>query len=136
MRLALRIGGWTNIAIGVGHLLAVVRLRWVCEQLGMLAQIDRWARLHPQLPVLATIAAGCFFCVLGLYGLSAAGDVPPLPFVKPAILAIAVVYLLRAIGGTGTGGFLEDRTAMQVAFSAIALLVGVVHTVGGLMLIR
>lgn len=97
---------------------------------GIGPEMDRLGGVHFLLPYLLSIATGVGFCVSGLYALSAAGDFRPLPLVKPAIVAIAGIYLLRAVGGTGMGGFIEDGSLKQVAFSSIALVIGVLYAVG------
>ena len=70
------------------------------------------------------------FCVFGLYALAAAGDIGWLPFLRPAIILISWVYLVRAVGGTGMGGFIEDATFKEAAFSTVALTIGVLYAIG------
>lgn len=134
--LSLRVGGWANIAIGALHLLMLVRLQWVFDSLGMTADMERVARIHPLLPALMTIAGAGAFFVFGLYALSAAGDLRPLPFTKYVLAGIALVFLARAVGGTGLGGFFEDRNAMELSFSGIAFVVGCAYAVGAFVLFR
>ena len=91
---------------------------------------DRLGGVHFVLPYLLSITTGAVFCVFGLYAFSAAGALHPLPLVKPAIVAIAGVYLLRAVGGTGMGGFIADCSLKEAAFSSIALVIGLLYAVG------
>ena len=49
--LSLRIGGWANIAIGIGHVLSMARMRETLQWVGG-PDFDRLYGLHPTLPYL------------------------------------------------------------------------------------
>ncbi len=70
---ALRVGGWANILIGVGHWVAMVRLREISEWVGG-PLVDR-PGVFMLVPYALTLGAGCIFIIFGLYALSAVGDV-------------------------------------------------------------
>jgi hypothetical protein len=127
---ALKIGGWINLLIGALHVLAIVRMREVANWIGASAEMDRAAEMFVVLPHLLTLVAGMVFVAFGVYALSAAGAIGSLWGTTPAIVAIAVVYLLRALGGFGAGGFLEDASLKERIFSGIALVVGCLYSVG------
>ncbi len=126
---ALRIGGWTNILIGVGHIVAMARLREISDWVGG-PGFDGPLALHPSFPYLLTFATGLVFVGFGLYALSACGDIRPLPFSSLVILAITWIYVGRAVGGVGIGGFLEDVQVREFVFSSIALAVALLYGIG------
>ena len=130
MKLALGIAGWANIVIGALHVLILVRAREMFYWVGIGPEMDRLAAVHFLLPYLLSVATGAVFCVFGLYALAAAGDIGWLPFLRPAIILISWVYLVRAVGGTGMGGFIEDATFKDAAFSTVALTIGVLYAIG------
>ncbi len=127
--LALRIGGWANILIGVGHVLAMVRLREISEWVGGPGD-GRLQALHPSLPYLLTFGTGLVFVGFGLYALSACGDIRRLPVSRLVVLGITWIYVVRAVGGVGIGGFLEDVRAREFVFSSIALAIAVLYGIG------
>ncbi len=132
---ALRIGGWTNILIGVGHILAMARLREILNWVGG-PEFDSLHALHPSFPYLLTFGTGLVFVGFGLYALSACGDIRPLPFSRLVILAITWIYVVRAVGGVGIGGFLEDVQVREFVFSSVALAVAVLYGIGARALLR
>ena len=127
--LALRVAGWANIVIGAGHVFSMVRMRETLEWVGG-PDFDRLSELHPTLPYLATLGAALAFVAAGLYALAAAGDVPRLPLTNLAILAIMWIYFVRAIGGAGVGGYIEDERLRDVVFSTVALAIAILHAIG------
>ena len=127
---ALTVAGWSNIVIGILHVVTLIRAREMFYWVGIGPDMDRLSRVHVVLPYLLSVAAGAAFCVCGLYGLSAARVVRPLPLLGPGLMAIAGIFLLRAVGGTGLGGFLEDSCLKENAFSAVALVIGILYAVG------
>ncbi len=125
---ALRAGGWANILIGVGHWVAMVRLRGISEWVGG-PLVDR-PGVFMLVPYTLTLVTGCIFIIFGLYALSAVGDVRGLPYSTPVVVFVCWIFLLRALGGTGMGGILEDVDVKNLAFSSIALVVGVLYALG------
>ncbi len=126
--IALRIGGWANILIGVGHWVAMVRLRQISEWVGG-PLVDRPGVLA-LVPYALTLVTGCIFIIFGVYALSAVGDVRRLPYSTPLVVFVSWIFLLRGLGGTGMGGFIEDVDVKNFAFSSIALLVGALYALG------
>ncbi len=125
---ALRAGGWANILIGVGHWVAMVRLREISEWVGG-PLVDR-PGVFMLVPYALTLGAGCIFIIFGLYALSAVGDVRRLPYSTPVVVFVCWIFLLRGLGGTGLGGFIEDIDVKNLAFSSIALVVGALYALG------
>jgi len=125
----LRIGGWANLAIAAGHVVALgwawTVFRWVDVE----AEMRDLADQNAALPYFFTLLAAAFFLAFGLYGLSGAGDLRPLPILRPVLGFVAVVYLLR---GTLVGGLqaLLARDVKEIVFAAIALLIGLCYASG------
>ncbi len=132
--LALRIAGWANIVIGGGHVVSMLWMRETLEWVGG-PDFDRLHGIHPTFPYLATLGAALAFVAFGLYALAAAGDLPRLPLTNLAILGIMWIYFVRAIGGVGIGGFIEDERFRDVAFSSVALVIAVLYAIGARALI-
>lgn len=100
------------------------RLFGAGERFVRAAQAGRWY------PAVVTAGIALVLATWGLYALSGAGVVDPLPLLRPALIAITVIYLLRGVLGpfalTGTG----RSGRFIVVSSAICLLYGLVHLVG------
>ena len=125
---ALRVGGWANIAIGVGHLLAMLRLREISAWVGGPSVGD--PVFHPLFPYVLTFGTALVFIGFGLVALTASMDGRRLPFQTAGVVAIAWIFLLRAVGGTGLGGFMEDTDVKNFCFSLVALAVSVLYGLG------
>lgn len=137
--LSLRIGGWTNLVIGVGHLVGLLWAREFFYWTGIGADMERLADAHTLLPYALTVIVASFFIGFGLYALSGAGDLRPLPFLRSVIVAIAGIYLLRGLSGitfafqTEGGSFLS---LLEIAYSVVALLIGLCFAFGAWRLLR
>lgn len=57
----------------------------------------RAAEMGRRFPAIVTAAIAIVLALWSAYALSAAGALPPLPLLKPAISAITLVYLLRGL---------------------------------------
>lgn len=90
---------------------------------------------NPPLLAAAGIGAAVLFLVFGLYGLSGARFLRPLPLLRPALVGIAVIYLIRGVAvipavlvrlqspvATGSGTELIPASA--------ALIVGIAYAAG------
>lgn len=127
---ALRIAGWTTLLIALGHALAVLRMRDAAHWTGVGPEFDRLGERFFLLPHLMTLGAAAVFAAFGVYALSGAGDIRPLPWLRSALAAIAALFLVRALGGLGFGGLLEDEGVKQQAFSCASLALGLLYLAG------
>jgi hypothetical protein len=96
------------------------------ESMARLAASGSWY------PTLITIGIAAVLACWSAYAASAAGLLPPMPFLKAALSAITAVYLLRGIGGfflaaLAPGG---NSPAFWLWSSAICLTIGIVHAAG------
>jgi hypothetical protein len=102
-RLALKLGGWASVAIGVFHLVGLL-FAWT---------FFRWTTIEPEmrelsakneaLPYVLTALTAFAFVVAGLYALAAAGGFRRLPLLRVGLAAVAVGYLIRGIAGVPNG---------------------------------
>jgi len=127
---ALRVAGWSNLAIGLLHLIALPWERRMSYWVGIGPAMDRLEHRHFLLPYAMWVAAAAAFGACGLYTLSAAGSSRSLPLTGAAIVVITCIYVVRAVGGSGLGGFIEDASVKEAAFSTVALTLAVLYVVG------
>jgi hypothetical protein len=129
----LKLGGYINILIAVGHIVGLFWADKMFEVTGIGKEMTELAQTHSLLPYLLTIFVAIVFFIFGLYGLSAENKFRQLPFLKLVIFAIAGIYLLRGIGELIFD--LEKQQAnqiLEVTYSLIAVFIGLLFLVGGL----
>lgn len=130
--LMLRLSGAANIAIALMHVIGLLWAEQFFRWAGASEMMAELRQTHFLLPYVITLGAAGVFAVFGLYAFSATGDIPRLPLMKLALTGIAVVYILRGVGGfleVGAGGW-------DLIFAACALLIGLGYAFGAWMLIR
>jgi hypothetical protein len=83
-------------------------------------------------PALITIGIASVLAGWSAYAASAAGLLPPLPFLRTALLGITAVYMLRGIGGLFLAAFAPggNSPAFWAWSSVICLFIGIVHAAG------
>src|SRR5262249_3525392 len=97
---ALRVAGWSNLAIGLLHLIALPWERRMSYWVGIGPAMDRLEHRHFLLPYAMWIAAAAAFGACGLYTLSAAGSSRSVPLTRAAIVVVTCIYVVRAVGGS------------------------------------
>ena len=129
----LKLGGYINIFIGIGHIVGLFWADKMFEVTGIGKEMTELSQIHFSLPYMLTIFVAVVFFVFGLYGLSADNKFKKLPFLKPVIFLIAGIYLFR-----GMGEMIFDSQKQQVSpflettYSSIAILIGLLFLLGGL----
>ena len=116
----------------VGHLPRLFRLDAAFRLYRIEPLMDRPAACWPPIPWLITLgAAGCL-AICGLYALSAAGTLRPLPLLRPAVYAIGSLFVLRALGGAAA--FIRNGalTPAELAATVIAGTIGTLYLAGGI----
>lgn len=129
----LKLGGYINILIAIGHIVGLVCADRMFEITGIGKEMSELSQTHISLPYLMTIFVAIVFFIFGLYGLSADNKFRKLPFLKFGIYTIAGIYLLRGIGELIFD--LEKQRASQfleVTYSLIAIIIGLLFLIGGL----
>jgi len=82
-------------------------------------------------PTLITLTIATILAVWGAYAFSGAGLLPRLPLLRPALIAIAAIFLARAAALPLLFSVMPDRSsAFLWTSSAIVLAFGIVHAVG------
>ncbi|AZD31678.1 hypothetical protein [Pseudomonas chlororaphis] len=128
--MALVIGAGLSLLAALMHVGVIMvgpswyRLFGAGERFVRAAQAGRW------FPAVVTAGIALVLAAWAAYALSAAGVIGPLPLLRPALIAITLVYLLRGLLGpvalAGTG---RSRRFIFVS-STICLVYGLVHLLG------
>jgi len=133
----LKLGGYINILISIGHIVGLFWADKMFEVTGIGKEMAELAQIHFSLPYLLTIFVAIVFFIFGLYGLSADNKFKKLPFLRPAIFIIAGIYLLRGIGELILD--LDKQQAnqfLEITYSLIAVFIGLLFLIGGLKKLR
>lgn len=128
----LKLGGYINIFIAVGHLIGLIWADQMFEVTGIGKEMTELAQTHSLLPYLVTIFVAIVFFIFGLYGLSADNKFRKLPFLKTVIFLIAGIYLLRGLGELVTDNIQGTNSTSETIYSIFALTVGLLFLFGGL----
>lgn len=129
----LKLGGYINIIIAFGHIIGLFWAKEMFEVTGIGKEMSELAQTHTSLPYLLTVFVAVFFFIFGLYGLSADGKLKELPYLKPVIFIIAIIYLLRGIGELIADMQIQQANALlETLYSLIAVGIGLLFLVGGL----
>lgn len=132
----LTVAGWLDFAAAVTHFAIIAggpawyRFFGAGEQMAQMAAKKQWR------PVIITTAIALMLLIWALYCWSAAGFLPPLPWLLPVLAAITVIYSLR-----GVAGFLlllipqhplvrQNSSRFWLVSSLICLLFAGVHGAG------
>ena len=124
-------GAYFNFIIAVAHVIGLFWAKQFFEVTGIGKEMERASAIHSSLPYISTIVVAVFFFLFGLYGFSGAGKYRKLPFLKIGLLTIAIIYLIRGIGGFFIS--IPESTAMplfEYIYSAIAAIIGLFYYLG------
>lgn len=129
----LKLGGYINIVIAIGHLIGLFWADKMFEVTGIGKEMSELAQSHSSLPYLITIFVAIVFFLFGLYGLSADNKFRKLPFLKPVIFTIAAIYLLRGVGELILSLNKQPlNQSLEVTYSLFAVFIGLLFLIGGL----
>jgi hypothetical protein len=82
-------------------------------------------------PTLITLGITAMLAMAALYAWSGAGVIGRLPLVRPALMVITAIYLVRAAALPAMLVHMRDLgTSFLVLSSVIVLVFGVVHAIG------
>jgi hypothetical protein len=82
-------------------------------------------------PTLITLAIAAVLAIWSAYAFSGAGLLPRLPLLRPALVAIAAIFLARAAALPLLFRVMPDRSsAFLWTSSAIVLAIGIAHAIG------
>lgn len=129
----LKLGGYINILIAIGHIVGLFWADKMFEVTGIGKEMTELTKTHSSLPYLLTIFVAIVFFFFGLYGLSADNKFRQLPFLKFGIFSIAIIYLLRGIGEL-IFDLEKQQTSqfLEVTYSLISIIIGLLFLIGGL----
>lgn len=124
-------GGIASGAAALAHLLCIAGGASWYRAMGAGERMARQVEAGRLGPHLVTLAIATVLATWSAYALSGAGVIRPLPLLRPALVAITAVYLLRAAALPVMLRTMPDRSAtFLVVSSAIVLAIGAVHAVG------
>ncbi len=128
----LKLGGYINILIAVGHIVGLIWADKMFKVTGIGKEMTELAQIHNSLPYLLTVFGAVMFFIFGFYGLSADNKFRKLPFLKPVIFLIAGIYLLRGVGGLIADKIQETNSTTETMYSLVAVAIGLLFLIGGL----
>ena len=102
MKTRLRLGAILHFIIAIGHVACLFFLEEAFKAYDILDEMTSMCFGHTWLLYALTITLALAFTVVGLYALSAAGDIKRLPLQRFVIIAIVVVYSIRTVLGLGS----------------------------------
>ena len=102
MKTRLRLGAILHFIIAIGHVACLFFLEEAFKAYDILDEMNRMSFGQTWLLYVLTIVLALAFTVAGLYALSASGDIKRLPLQRLVIIAIVVVYSIRAVLGLGS----------------------------------
>ena len=120
-----------NFLLAAGHVLCLFRLDAAFRLYRIEPFIDRLAAFWPPIPYLITLGVACGLTVCGLYALSAAGAIRPLPLLRPAVYAIGAVFALRGLAGFAAMSLACDFRSADLAAAVVAGAIGALCLAGG-----
>ena len=128
----LRLGGYLNLAIAIGHIIGLFWAKEMFEITGIIREMEQLATFHASFPYFLTVFVAIVFFLFGLYGLSASGKIKQLPWLKTGILTIAAIYLVRGLGEIVYAAFQPIKPPLsETLFSLIAICLGLLFLFGG-----
>ena len=112
-----------NFLLAAGHVLCLFRLDAAFRLYRIEPFMDRLAALWPPIPYLITLGVACGLTVCGLYALSAAGAIRPLPLLRPAVYAIVAGFAAMSLAC--------DFRSADLAAAVVAGAIGALCLAGG-----
>ncbi len=125
-------GGIGSILIAVLHVILLAK-----PSLYNYFGADELADMHAEgnkFTGLVTAGLVGIFALWGMYGLAGAEKIDPLPWMRPVLIAIGVIYLLRALllPGELFKVIFKGESIKFVFFSLISLAMGLLYLFGTL----
>ena len=124
-------GGILSALAALAHLLCIIGGPNWYRFFGAGEGMARLAERGSLTPVLITVTIAGMLAVWSLYARSGSGYIDRLPLLRPVLLAIAAVYLLRAAALPIMLKTMADRgTTFLIISSIIVLVYGLIHAIG------
>jgi len=123
--------GALNAGAALLHLACIIGGPTWYRFLGAGERMARLAERGSLRPTLITIGIATMLGLWSAFAFSGAGVLPHLPLLRPALIAICVIYALRAAALPAMLSRMPDRSrAFLVLSSAIVLGFAIVHGIG------
>ncbi len=120
--------GLMSLSAALLHLACIVGGPAWYRALGAGEGMARLAELGSPRPALITLAIAAVLSAWAAYAFSGAGILPRLPLLRPALLGICAIYLIRAAALPVMLTHMPDRSATFLyVSSAVVLVFGIVH---------
>lgn len=125
------VGGWLSVAAALLHIACIFGGPDWYRFFGAGEGMARAAARGDLRPTLITLAIGAILLIWAAYAFSGAGTLPRLPLLRPGLVVIAAIYLLR--------GFLfvplhmwrpQHSDSFAIWSSLIVLVYGAVYAIG------
>jgi hypothetical protein len=126
-------GGVISALLSILHVILAIKpelYRYIAPGQG--SALSQMAEQGSSIIIIATVALALIFAIWGIYAFSGAGLIRRLPLLCPALIAIGVIYILRAL-------FLPSEIQLVMAqgypfrfvvFSTISLVAGLLYLIG------
>ena len=129
--LALLLGASFSAAAAIAHLACIVIGAPAYRFMGAGERMARAAEAGQLRPTFITLAIAVVLFAWTAFALSGAGVVGPFPLTKPALVAISMVYLGRAVVfPLIKSSFPGNSSTFWLASSGICGVIGLVHAYG------
>ena len=127
----LQLGGWLSVGAALLHMGCILggpkwyRFFGAGEDMARAAARGEWT------PALITLAIASILLVWAAYAFSGAGSLPRLRLLRPGLVAITAIYLLRGLLFVPVNLVRHSHSAEFALWSsAIVLVLGAVHAAG------
>ncbi len=128
---ALALGGVLTAVASVTHLACIALGAPAYRFMGAGERMVRAVEAGRIEPTLVTLAIAGVLLAWAVYAFSGAGIVPRLPFTRPALLLISVVFLARAFAfPLIRSAFRGNSTTFWLVSSGICLMLGLLYAAG------
>lgn len=127
----LLVGGWLSAAAAVLHIACIFGGPDWYRFFGAGEAMARAAARGDRRPTLITLGIAAALLVWAAYAFSGAGSLPRLPLLRPGLVAITAIYLLRGLLFVPVNLARQTHSAEFALWSsAIVLVFGAVHAAG------
>lgn len=130
----LKFGGILSFAVALLHIVIIFIGAPAYRYFGAGEDMATAAESGSAFPAVLTLVLAVIFAIWGFYGLSGAGVIQRLPFLKIVLILIGVIYTLRGLA-VFQQLFQIATSSLAVApreivFSVVSLIIGLAYLIG------
>ena len=125
------LGGGFSFIISILHLAIIIggsawyRFFGAGEEMALMAEQGSW------IPGVVTFGIATVLFIWGLYAFSGARVLRPIPFLKPVLVIVSVIYLVRGLGLIPAFVIIPEQIDGLLVWSSLAsLLLGMAYGIG------